>query len=74
MSKSKMPRSQILGSRLRAARVGAGMSARAAATALNWHHVTLCDMETGKRNVRALELVELAQLYGCRILSLLEGL
>lgn len=71
---TKPTRDMRLGARLRDARAAAGMTLREVATALGTHHVTICYMEQGSRNVRALELVDMAALYKVPTSRLLEGL
>jgi transcriptional regulator with XRE-family HTH domain len=53
-----------LGRRLRAAREDAGLSQQDVATRLGIYQSTVAFMEKGRRDVSALELVQLAQLFG----------
>lgn len=53
-----------LGKRLRAAREDAGLSQQDVADRLGIYQSTVAFMEKGRRDVSALELVQLARLFG----------
>lgn len=66
--------SVVLGARLRLARTEAGLSQADVADALGLLRPSVTLMEHGKRGVLALELADIARLYGVPVASFLEGL
>lgn len=66
-----MDEAKALGQRLAEARRRAGMSQRDVQRATGHDQAVISRMEDGKRDVSALELARLAQLYGVSLDSLL---
>lgn len=64
---------QAMGVRLREAREYLGYSQEEAARALNVSRPAITNMESGQRNVQALELAKLARLYGRSVDYLMSG-
>lgn len=58
-----------IGRRLREARVRAGLTQEYVANHLGVQRPVISDMETGKRKINALEIMQLAELYGCSPMS-----
>jgi len=59
--------------RLRSAREMAGLSQGQAAKRLGLHRPTISEIEAGRRNIKADELAEFANLYGIEISWLTDG-
>lgn len=53
--------------RIALARKAAKLSQSEVARRLKWHRPTISEIEAGRRNVRATELEQFAQLYGCEV-------
>jgi transcriptional regulator with XRE-family HTH domain len=64
---------QALGARLREAREYLGYSQEEAAKALGLSRPAITNIESGQRNVQALELGSLARLYGRTVSYLMSG-
>ena len=64
---------EILGQRLRLARLNVGLSQEAVAGELQVPRPTISQIESGKRGVSGLELAQLARLYGRPIASFLDA-
>jgi transcriptional regulator with XRE-family HTH domain len=58
---------QVIASRLTAARNQAGLSQGQVAKILNLHRPTVSEIEAGRRNVTAEELIKFAEIYGVNI-------
>jgi transcriptional regulator with XRE-family HTH domain len=69
-----IPPTNVLASRLRAAREAAGLSQEAVADALGLHRPSVTNIESGKRRLLAVELVQFARLYAVPVSELLKGL
>lgn len=54
----------LIASRLRQARLMAGLSQQHVANLLMVHRPSVSEIEAGRRNVTAVELVKLARIYG----------
>lgn len=68
------PARKALASRLREARNEAGISQESVARRLGLLRPSVSMIESGGRNVTALELMRMAKLYGRTVPSLLDGL
>ncbi|MDQ7815898.1 MAG: helix-turn-helix transcriptional regulator [Melioribacteraceae bacterium] len=64
MAKSKANKKEIIAGRLTIAREQAGLSQSQVAKLLNLHRPTISEIEAGRRNVSAEELLTFAKLYG----------
>lgn len=64
MKKTKPNKKEIIAARLCIAREQAGLSQAQVAKLLKLHRPTISEIEAGRRNVSAEELVEFAKLYG----------
>jgi len=53
--------------RISLARKASKLSQSEVARRLQWHRPTVSEIEAGRRNVRATELEQFAQLYGCEV-------
>lgn len=73
MSRLEQFDAATLGDRLRTARTAAGLTQSRAATAVGLGRTTLVAIERGERRVRPRELVDLADLYGTSVSSLVSA-
>lgn len=61
------PKREVIGERLRSARIMAGLSQGQAAKLLDLHRPTISEIEAGHRRVAAEELPKFAELYGVSV-------
>lgn len=68
-----MTEKEDIAQRLRTARELSGLSQGQAAKHLNMHRPTISEIEAGRRNVKADELAQFANLYGVEVSWLTNG-